>query len=40
MGIYSCYLNVICFLFLGFMFKCECKEESGYYGNGMYCFGK
>lgn len=39
-GIDNCYLNVICILLLGFMFKCVCKEEMNYFGNGIYCFGK
>lgn len=40
LGIYNCYLNVMCYLLIGFVFRCICNEEMNYFGNGIYCFGK
>lgn len=37
-GTHTCHPNATCYSFPGPSFKCECKEERGFYGNGTHCF--
>ena len=39
-GTDNCHPNATCTSLLGPTFKCACKEERNYFGNGTHCFGK
>ena len=39
-GTDNCHPNATCTSLPGPTFKCACKEEMNYFGNGTHCFGK
>ena len=39
-GTDNCHSNATCASLQGPTFKCACKEERNYFGNGTHCFGK